>query len=395
MSNPILTGAVLIEATGAALNNAGKDERMQGIDNATMVKQIKIGRRVYPYVSSQAWRRWWREVATEDFDWEPSPVTRLAKSAYTQGNPQKYEDDDIFGYMAAKAKAKPKPSNNSKKDAKVTSNEGGLFPAEEVVVSLADKLEQEEAEEQGAEGNSETQRRTSPLKNSLLVGVTPNAITADRAFFSRGLPVDTPDSVPYQTEHYSTPLQGVFTLSLSDVGRFECGPMRDLDMKAVPSNGATVANEAIGNLTPRVLQMPLDIRRQRAAQTLRCLGSLRHGANLTRNLSDVTPAVVLLGFLDGGNAPLQNLFVPATGDAGESVSLNLARLESVLTDYSDRFLGKTKTLYFGYRPGVLANETDVLERFQNEIVGISFQVGTPPQAIEAAAKVLEGDSILS
>lgn len=395
MSNPILTGAVLIEANGAALNNAGKDERISGLDNATMVKQIKIGRRSYPYISGQAWRRWWREVATEDFGWEPSPVTRQAKSAYTQGDPQSYADDDIFGYMAAKAKAKKKAPAKGKKDAENAPEGGRLFPAEETTSSLADKMEDEEAEEENLAESGDTQRRTSPLKNSLLIGIIPNAIKADQAYFSRSLPLDNPNSVPYQTEHYSTPLQGVFTLSLSDVGRFECGPMRDLDVKSVPINGDVNVQEASGNLQPRVFQMPLAVRRQRAVQTLRCLKSLRHGANLTRNLSDVTPAVVLLGFLDGGNAPLQNLFVPATGEGGESVSLHLARLESVLTDYADRFLGENTTLYFGYRPGVLANEFDVLRRLEEGIAGVNFFVGTPLQAIEAAAVVLEGVTILN
>ncbi len=395
MSNPILTGAVLIEANGAALNNAGNAVG-QRLDNAVVVKQIKIGRRLYPYVSGQAWRRWWREVATEDFGWTPSPVTREAKSAYTDGNPQEFPDDDIFGYMAAK-KATKKAAGKKGKDAKAeeTGESQSLF-GEAEGANDADVLEaaSEEDSEDG-EATGGTQRRVSPLKNSLLVAVVPNTITSDFGHFSRSLPVDNPNMVPFEHEHYSTPLQGVFTLSLSDVGRFECGPMRDVDIKTAPSNGAAVAQEASGNLKPRVLQMPLETRRERATQTLRCLKSLRHGANLTRNLSDVTPSVVLLGFLDGGNAPFQNLFVPANGEARESVALHLPRLESVLTDYAARLLGKNKKLFFGYRPGVLANETEVLAKLKEGIAGISFEIGTPLQAIEAAAAVLESDGILN
>lgn len=393
MSNPILTGAVLIEANGAALNNAGNSVG-QRLDNAVVVKQIKIGRRLYPYVSGQAWRRWWREVATEDFGWEPSPVTREAKSAYTHGNPQRFPDDDIFGYMAAKkASKKPKEKKGVKKEN--TSNAQLTITEEEIGVD-ADMIEAA-LEETGDDGevSGGTQRRVSPLKNSLLVAVVPNAITSDFGHFSRSLPVDNPNMVPFEHEHYSTPLQGVFTLSLSDVGRFECGPMRDLDLKTEAYNDAMVVQEVSGNLKPRVLQLPVETRRQRAAQTLRCLKTLRHGANLTRNLSDVTPAVVLLGFLDGGNAPFQNLFIPASGERGESVSLHLERLESVLTDYADRLLGEGKNLFFGYRPGVLANEATVLERLRSGIAGISFTIGTPLQAIEAAAIVLESEAILN
>lgn len=86
MAYPVLTGAVLIEANGAALNNAGLEEGRR-VDNAIVVKQIRIGRLRFPYVSGQAWRRWWREVLYQDFDWAPSPVTRETKSAYTEGDP--------------------------------------------------------------------------------------------------------------------------------------------------------------------------------------------------------------------------------------------------------------------------------------------------------------------
>jgi len=42
MAYPVLTGAVLIEANGAALNNAGQDQGVRA-DNAIVVKQIRIG----------------------------------------------------------------------------------------------------------------------------------------------------------------------------------------------------------------------------------------------------------------------------------------------------------------------------------------------------------------
>jgi CRISPR-associated protein Cst2 len=60
--------------------------------------------------------RWWREVLSEDFQWAPSPVTREAKSAFTEGQPDKYPDDDIFGYMAAKKAAKKTKAKDAKKD---------------------------------------------------------------------------------------------------------------------------------------------------------------------------------------------------------------------------------------------------------------------------------------
>ncbi|MCC6446498.1 MAG: type I-B CRISPR-associated protein Cas7/Cst2/DevR [Armatimonadetes bacterium] len=348
MSHPVVTAAILIEASGAALNNAGQAEGSR-TDNAVGVKQIRIGRNRYPYVSGQAWRRWWREVLYEDFAWKPSPVTRESKSAYTDGNPLEYEDDDLFGYMAAK--------------------KGGA-----------------------------TQRRVSPVKNSLLVSVLPNIIDRDFGHFSRNLPVDQPDMVPFEHEHYTTLLQGTFIIGLNQVGRFECGPMRDL---AKESGGEDFKISGPDPKAPDVIGLSRDKRIKRVQDTLKALARLRHGANLTRNLSDVSPVVLILGLLDGGNAPFQNLFHASDG---ERVGLNLERFASVLTDYSDRLLPvqNAPALYIGIRPGVLANEDAISQRLNyspetgsGEIAGVPLYLGSPGQAIDKATSAISQAEIIT
>lgn len=351
MANPVLTGAVLIEANGAALNNAGQEAGTR-VDNAIVVKQIRVGRLRYPYVSGQAWRRWWREVLYADFNWTPSEVTREAKSAYTKGDPIVYEEDDLFGYMAARKRARGR------------------------------KRGAEEGEE-AAEGATGTYRRISPLKNSLLISVLPNVITSDFGHFSRNLPPDT-DIIPFESEHYTTYLQGVFAISLSDVGRFEIGEMRDLPEDTVNAHKNDLQRNPNND---RVYWLPKEKRIERVQQVIRALARLRGGARLARNLSDVTPMVVLVGFLDGGNAPFQRLFEP--DENNERVKLNLTRLLSVINEYKNRLLAAKdgKALYFGYRPTVLANEADVLDALANDD---SFEVaGTPQQALEKAAAAVK------
>lgn len=351
MAYPTITGAVLIEANGAALNNAGQAEGLR-VENAIVVKQIRIGRLRYPYVSGQAWRRWWREVLYTDFGWTPSEVTREAKSAYTKGDPIAYEEDDLFGYMAARRRARGRRRGA----------EGG---------------------EETTEGTTGTYRRISPLKNSLLISVLPNVITSDFGHFSRNLPPET-DIIPFESEHYTTYLQGVFTISLTDVGRFEVGEMRDLSDEIVDAHTGELRRDANND---RVYWLPKEKRIERVQQVIRALARLRGGAHLARNLSDVTPVVVLIGFVDGGNAPFQRLF--NADENNERVVLNLERLESVLTDYKDRLLkpGNGKAIVFGYRPTVLANEEEVLRVVQEKK---SFEdcvevVGTPQQALEKVA----------
>jgi len=357
MAYPIVTGAVLLEANGAALNNAGQDAGAR-VDNAIVVKQIRIGRLRYPYVSGQAWRRWWREVLYTDFGWTPSEVIREPKSAYTKGNPVAYEEDDLFGYMAARPRAKGRRSSNEEGEGEETLS--------------------------GAAG---TYRRISPLKNSLLISVLPNTITSDFGHFSRNLPAGA-DILPFESEHYTTFLQGVFTISLSEVGRFEVGEMRDLPESIQETHRADLL--PIGG---NRFELPLQKRVERVQHVLRALTRLRGGAHLARNLSDVAPVIVLVGFLDGGNAPLQRLF--EADENNERVRLNLERLRSVLTDYENRLLRPQsggKALYFGCRPSILANEQEVRNAFENEqLFRDNIEVAeTPQKALERAADQVQG-----
>lgn len=345
---PVLTGAVLIEANGAALNNAGLAEDVR-TEQTIVVKKIRIGRLEFPYVSGQAWRRWWREVLYADFGWTPSPllVSEKPQQAFTAGDPVTYEEDDLFGYMAARKRAK----------------------------------------------GTGTNRRVAPLKNSLLISVLPNVVVRDFGHLSRHqqdpahrLVPDSPSQNPllWGAEHYMTYLQGVFTIALTDVGRFTAGEMADLSEDVLSEHqGKLVQNEG------GTYCLPEEERIRRVQDVVRALARLRGGAHLARNLSDVAPVAVLLGFLDGGNAPFQKLFEP--DEVGERVVLNLPRLRSVVKDYQDRLLsvGTEKVVFFGYRPTVLANESEVLAAFAAEEVFRCIEVaGTPQEALEKAAEAV-------
>ncbi len=58
--------------------------------------------KVYPYVSSQCFKKYWREALQS----QPSPVIRQGRNqAFTLGDPITFVDDDLFGYMVAGADA--------------------------------------------------------------------------------------------------------------------------------------------------------------------------------------------------------------------------------------------------------------------------------------------------
>lgn len=113
---------------------------------------------------------------------------------------------------------------------------------------------------------------------------------------------------------------------------------------------------------------------------------LRHGANLTRNLSDVAPVAVIIGFLDGGNAPFQRVFMPTDDNAG--VQVDIDRLTTVLADYKDRLLPVSSPVIFGAIPGILSNEEKI-----NGLDGVTH-AGSAVDAILKAAEIVENDDQL-
>jgi len=104
IKNYFIHGAVLIDVDGASLNNWGSDAtNTQGMDNTSAVKKVFKNGKMYAVIAGQAWRYWWRETLGLN-GWRLSPIIRDDKVAYTNLNPIKYADDDIFGYMRASNK---------------------------------------------------------------------------------------------------------------------------------------------------------------------------------------------------------------------------------------------------------------------------------------------------
>ena len=291
-------GLVLIDAPHSALNNAGA-EASQATENIVTVKKLQKGRDTYPYVSGQAWRNWWRTTLKNEFSWNVSPITRSGKGhtqvVYTDASPAVYDDDDVFGYMRApKGKAE------------------------------------------------ETVTRISPLKNSPLISIEPQRPTEDYGVMARQ------EEFPaiHIHEFYSCVLKGIFSLDLSAVGAFS-DINRTGYKNITPSSVQTIQNAGgtqEGEKSPWVL--PKEIRVRRCQQTLEALPILSGGAKLTSHLTDVTPKLIILSVLDGGNHPFMNLMVEENGEG----KLSIPALREIIRDYGDRFCD---SIYIGRRSGFM------------------------------------------
>lgn len=306
-----IVGLMLIDAPHSALNNAGSDAGDR-TDNIVRVKSIRKGRKVYPYVSGQALRYWMRDTLMDKCNWEMSPIVREKKIAYTSANPIDFPDDDVFGYMRALKK-----------------NDGG------------------------------TVTRSSPLKNSPLVSVTGQYPTSDFGVMAR----HDGDPVPYEHEFYSTILKGIFSLDLSNLGKFyeiEKTGFRNMYSKLIEQaekNGLEHIDDYwVLNKETRI---------QRATDVISILPYLYGGAKNTSHLTDVTPKFIILAAIDGGN----HIFMNVVHEENDEVKIDLCALKEVIVDYEDILLSD---VYIGIRAGFFNEITDDLKKLANEYDNIQF-----------------------
>ena len=332
-----LIGLTLIDAPHSALNNAGEDTS-ERTENIVKVKALRRGRNMYPYVSGQAWRNWWRTTLQHEFDdWKNSPIEREKKIAFTAADPVTYDDDDVFGYMRA------------------------------------------QSEMQGKKKVNLTVTRLSPLKCSPLIAIAPQTPTNDFGVMAR----QEGDPVPYEHQFYSCVLQGIFSLDLAAVGAFshinKTGYLNIAEsyISKIQDAGGTQSGEK----SPWVL--PKEIRVRRCQQTLEALPILSGGAKLTSHLTDVTPKLIILSVLDGGNHPFMNLIV----EENEIGNLSFPALREVIEDYKDRFC---EAIYIGRRSGFMDDLDEKLtELSEDSSLPCQIVYDSPNKVITQLSQKLE------
>lgn len=301
MSN--INGLILIDAPHSALNNAGNDAG-ERTENIVRVKTIRKGRMRYPYVSGQAFRYWLRETLEEKFDWEMSPIERKSKIAFTKINPIEYPDDDMFGYMRA-------------------------------------------------EGKTKAFTRISPFKNSPLVSVVGQNPTNDFGVMARqeGHPI------PYEHEFYSTILKGIFSIDLNSVGVFS--ESEKSGYKNMSEDLLKLAEEKGLIHEESKWIMDKDIRIKRTQDVINALPYLAGGAKNTSHLTDVTPKILVLAAIDGGNHILMNV----VREENDEIIFDIEALDEVINEYSDIL---KSDIFIGLRSGFLKDTQDKIIEYAKD-----------------------------
>lgn len=327
-----VTGLLLIDAPASALNNLGNIPGDR-LDNTSGVKVIKVGtstreRETYPYVSAQAFRYWLRTTAEKRVEgWQAAPMYREEKIAYTDSNPIRWWDDDLFGYMRA-----PKKLTKEQQAA-------GNGPRRETELA-------------------ETVTRVSPFRVSTLVSIAPVDITNDFGVMSR----HEGNPVPYEHQMYRTTLQGLFSLDLNACGTFSYrnkAGYRNLDAvrleEAVKQQLEHIEND-------KLYRLPLRERIQRVQALFEAMALLEGGAKQALHYTDVTPAFCVLAVTRGGNHIFGHLI---DADKHGKPVIKLDALREALTTMRDEILSP---VYVGWTRGYLNEQR---EQFEQELASFT------------------------
>ncbi|MCA1955077.1 MAG: type I-B CRISPR-associated protein Cas7/Cst2/DevR [Anaerolinea sp.] len=349
-----LNGVFLLDAPASALNNIGKIEGAS-TDNTVGVKSISTREGSYPYVSAQAFRYWLRTTLENGpWGWQAAPIFRENKIAYTDGNPIRYWDDDLFGYMRAQ----------SKKASAAESRKADAGRSEETLTA-------------------DTITRVSPFRVSTLVSIAPVRLVEDFGVMSR----HEGDPVPHEHQFYRATLKGLLSLDLHAAGTFSYRKKTgylNLDeerKKEAQQKGLEHLEEQ------KSYRLSTQQRLERISALLQGLAQLEGGAKLALHYTDVNPPLLILAVTRGGN----HIFARIIGrDKLDRPTLQINALAEAMDVFADDLLSP---IWIGWAQGYLDEQRALLETELNEGGSLfahheHIQIAHPRQAIQAAISAL-------
>lgn len=323
-----IAGVMLIDAPASALNNAGANE-ISRTENAVATKSIRARQGSLPYVSAQAFRYWLRTTLERmpETGWKAAPIYREAKVAYTDANPIRWWDDDLFGYMRAQSKR----------------------------ADAAERRGQDRARE-GETPTSTEITRVSPFRVSTFVAIAPVSLVEDFGTMSR----HDGDPVPHEHQFYRAALKGLFSLDLNAAGTFSYANrtgFKNLDPGRI-QEARDKQLEPLDDL--KSFRLPLDERVRRVRALLQGIGSLTGGAKQALHYTDVTPAVILAIVIKGGNNPLQ---YAVQADATGQPTVHVEAVEEMFRVWDEEFLSPLHVGWVrGFHDGQRERLVQALER---------------------------------
>lgn len=322
---------MLFDCPASALNmsNQTPEEAGRG-EMASAVKFIRSKQGRFPYVSAQAFRYWLRTTLenTPELEWFAAPIIREQKIAYTDADPIRFWDDDLFGYMRAPSKKIEAVEKRERDKTKID-----ITPVSTDIT------------------------RVSPFKVSTLVAISPVPITYDFGTMSR----QEGDPVPHGHQFYQAILKGMVSLDLNSAGNFSYRNKtgyKNLDDYRIEEARKNKLQEIVHD---KSFRLPIEERRKRIKSLLKGIGILYGGAKQSLHYTDVTPKVFIGMVIKGGNNPLQYIIV---ADDKGLPSIHVEALREMVNVWGDQILSK---LYVGWVKGFYDDQCTKLKQTLEEI----------------------------
>lgn len=343
------TGVLLIDAPASALNNAGSIPGSH-TDNTIAVKCIRTrAGELFPYVSAQAFRYWLRTTLERmpETGWQAAPIVREAKVAYTDANPIRYWDDDLFGYMRA-------PSKKGATRERTTPD---------TATPAANPL-----------------TRAAPFRVGTLVSIAPVNLVEDFGTMAR----HEGDPVPHEHQFYRAALKGLFSLDLRACGTFTYRKktgfchLDDERIEEAKQRGLLPIEQGY--------RLPADERLRRVRALFEGLAHIEGGAMQAIHYTPVTPALVMVAVAQGGNHLFPYVVGQKHDERGTHPTINLDALHETLDVFSDDLCSP---VYIGLVRGYLEEERMQLEAFAQGRADVV--VSHPRQVLRAFASDLEAN----
>ncbi len=318
---PHAIGYMVVDAPASALNNIGKDFSSTN-ESLVLTKVLKRNDGPHAYMSARSYKYQWRKVLAEFYGLELSPVEREEKIAFTAAMPEKYDDDDIFGYMRAESKKKKKKSKGKKA----------------------------EKSEESAEPDARAVTRVAPFQMGPLISIAPTRIMKDFSTMTR----QDGNPVPFTQDAYAAEMESAFVLDLDSAGHFVS--MNQAGLKNfLPEDPDRERLRAAGCIEHEdgSFSLPVEKRAARVETWMKALAHISGGAKNTIYSTDIVPRFVVLANLQGGNNIFQCLGQKAVSSrSAQGATVNMALLEEMLVDYKEELIGD---VYIGCDSGFFAD----------------------------------------
>jgi len=279
MKTNSLTITYLSKVTLASLNGSDKE-----VDNINPIKKVTLQNgEELPYVSSQAIRRALRDkIAELGHTLSPVGASSTDKGApKTALNPIKYIDDDLFGYMDARA---------GEGDAAGTSNV-----------------------------------RTSPIRVESLLALATYKGDLDYATNFMGQKIGINPNI-FETEIHSGVYRGTILIELDRIGR-------EYEVEVEEGKNEAGKKTISKKLVVKEL-IDSDKKAERVVSFLDAFQMLWSSGRQSRFLADISPKFVAAALMKSKNP----IFLESV-DLNENGEVNLLKLNTVTSDY-DRFIDK-------------------------------------------------------